>query len=77
MQKVEWEKLTRTYRRWPALAGVAAGLWVLVIMYFGRMLVYLIRGDHRVAGLSLVWSIVCLLLWRLLHAWAMHRPADD
>ena len=68
--------LPETYRRWPLLAGVAAGLWVLVIFYLGRMLITLMRGYPKAAAFSLLWSIVCLALWSILHQWARTRRTD-
>ncbi|MBN2290463.1 MAG: hypothetical protein JXQ83_14105 [Candidatus Glassbacteria bacterium] len=66
--------LPAAYRRWPLLAGVAAGLWVLVLFYLGRMLVTLWQGHGKAAAFSLLWSLVCLALWSLLHRWARNRP---
>jgi len=68
--------LPQAYRRWPLLAGVAAGLWVLVIVYLGRMLLNLVQGDGKTASYSLLWSVVCLGLWRLLHNWARKQPVE-
>ena len=68
--------LPGAYRRWPLLAGVAAGLWVLVVFYLGRMLVTLWQGHGKAAAFSLLWSLVCLVLWSLLHQWARTRHQD-
>ena len=46
--------LPGAYRRWPLLAGVAAGLWVLVVFYLGRMLVTLWQGHGKAAAFSLL-----------------------
>lgn len=75
MKKLEWNLLPQAYQRWPALAGVAAGLWLLVLMYLGRMLYYLVQGERKVAGFSLLWCVICYLLWRLLNNWARKRTA--
>ena len=68
--------LPAAYRRWPLLAGVSAGLWFLVLVYLVRMVLNLIQGNGTIALLSLVWSMVCLLLWSLMHGWAMKKTAD-
>ncbi|MEA2063973.1 MAG: hypothetical protein U9P14_09775 [Gemmatimonadota bacterium] len=67
--------LPPAYRRWPVLGGVAAGLWLLVLFYIVRMLVFLWQGNGKTAVFSLAWSILCLLLWTLLHRWAQRRQA--
>ena len=68
--------LPEAYRRWPLLAGVAAGLWILVLYYLGRMLVTLFQGHGKAAAFSLLWCIVCLALWSMLHQWARTRRTD-
>ncbi|HUU28554.1 MAG TPA: hypothetical protein VM123_12155 [archaeon] len=62
--------LPEAYRRWPLLSGVAAGLWFLVLLYLVRMILKLFQGDRTTAFFSLLWSMVCLVLWTLLHYWA-------
>lgn len=76
MRQFDLNKLPGAYRRWPVLAGVAAGFWILFIIYLGRSAYYFFRHDSYLAGLSLVWSILCLGLGQILHAWARNRPAD-
>ena len=68
-------KLPEAYRRWPLLAGVAAGLWFMVLVYIVRLVLNLIRGDSQTAAFSFLWSVVCLILWTLLHNWARRRQA--
>ena len=68
--------LPKAYRRWPLLAGVSAGLWLLVMAYLVRMILSLLRGDQSTAFYSLLWSLVCLILWNLLSQWARHKPFD-
>lgn len=63
------------YRRYPLLAGVAAGLWVLVFFYLARMIINLIQGDRQVAAFSILWSGVCFILWTILHKWAQQRSS--
>ncbi len=58
------------YRRHPILAGVAAGFWVLVFYYLGRMVVSLFQGDNRVALFSLLWCVISFILWIVMHFWA-------
>ncbi|MBW7996373.1 MAG: hypothetical protein FVQ81_07380 [Candidatus Glassbacteria bacterium] len=69
------EKLPGAYRRWPLLAGVAAGLWVCVIAYLGRLVLSLIHGHGETALFSLLWSALCFVLWGLLHNWARKYQA--
>lgn len=69
------EKLPRAYKRWPILAGVAAGLWVMVLAYLVRLVYSLVTGNPDTAAFSLLWSVVCLVLWTLLHNWAKKHPA--
>lgn len=68
--------MPEAYRKWPLLAGVAAGLWVLVVFYLGRMLITLWQGHGKAAVFSLLWSMVCLALWSLLHKWARAQRSD-
>ncbi|OGG00327.1 MAG: hypothetical protein A3F83_08100 [Candidatus Glassbacteria bacterium RIFCSPLOWO2_12_FULL_58_11] len=68
--------LPKAYRRWPLLSGISAGLWLLVLVYLVRMILSLIRGDQSTAFYSLLWSLVCLILWTLLFQWARHKPVD-
>ncbi len=68
--------LPAAYRRWPLLAGVSAGLWVLVLIYLARMILNLVRGNGTIALFSFFWSLVCLFLWGLLHGWATRKTAD-
>ena len=68
-------KLPGAYKRWPLLAGVAAGLWVMVLAYLVRMIFSMLRGDSYTAWFSLLWSIVCFALWNLLHRWARKYPS--
>jgi len=68
--------LPEAYRRWPLLAGVAAGLWVLVLFYLVRMLISLFQGYGKAAAFSLLWGLVCLALWSTLHWWAQGRHYD-
>lgn len=69
------KKLPGAYRQWPLLAGVAAGLWVMVFAYLGRMVLSLIQGNVRTALYSLLWSAVCFVLGNLLHNWARNYRA--
>lgn len=68
-------RLPAAYRRWPLLAGVAAGLWFMVLLYLVRMALSLFRGDSQTAAFSLLWSAVSFVLWSLLHNWARKRQA--
>jgi hypothetical protein len=76
MRQFDLNKLPGAYRRWPVLAGVAAGFWILFLIYLGRSAYCYFRHDHYLAGLSLVWSIICLGLGQILHAWARNSPVD-
>ncbi|MCE5272619.1 hypothetical protein LLH00_15165 [bacterium] len=76
MKQIDWNRLPRGYRRWPVLAGVAAGLWLLVFVYLGRAVFYFFQDDHRLAGFSVMWSIICLGLGQILYIWAKNTPAD-
>jgi len=76
--KSSWHNplLPAAYRRWPLLAGVSAGLWVLVVAYLVRMIFNIVRGNGTIAFFSFLWSVVCLFLWSLLHNWAIKKTAD-
>ena len=69
-------KLPGAYRRWPLLAGVSAGLWVMVLAYLVRMMLSILSGQSGTALFSLLWSAVCFLLWSLLHRWARKHRRD-
>ncbi len=69
-------KLPGAYKRWPLLAGVAAGLWVMVLAYLVRMVLSLISGETVTALFSLLWSSVCFILWNLLYRWARKHQAN-
>jgi hypothetical protein len=69
-------KLPGAFKRWPLLAGVAAGLWVMVLAYLIRMILSLISGEVTTALFSLLWSVVCFFLWSLLYRWARRHQAD-
>ncbi len=66
-------KLPGAYKRWPLLAGVAAGLWVMVLAYLVRMVLSMVSGQSDTALFSLLWSAVCFVLWNLLHRWARNK----
>lgn len=66
-------KLPGAYKRWPLLAGVAAGLWVMVLAYLVRMVLGIVSGHGGTAAFSLLWSAVCFVLWSLLHRWARSK----
>ena len=68
--------LPAAYRRWPLLAGVSAGLWVLVLVYLVRMILNIVQGNSTIAFFSFLWSVVCLFLWGVLHGWAVKKTAD-
>jgi len=68
--------LPAAYRRWPLLAGVSAGFWVLVLAYLIRMIFNIVQGNGTIALFSFLWSMVCFLLWGLLHNWAIKKTAD-
>jgi len=69
-------KLPGAYKKWPPLAGVAAGLWVMVLAYLVRMVFSTLRGDSYTAIFSLLWSVVCLVLFTLLHRWARRQRTE-
>lgn len=66
-------RLPGAYKRWPLLAGIAAGLWILVLSYLVRMILSLVSGESATAVYSLLWSAVCYFLLNLLHRWARKR----
>jgi hypothetical protein len=68
--------LPAAYRRWPLLAGVSAGLWVLVLVYLARMILNLVRGNGTIALFSFLWSLVCFFLWSMLYNWAIKKTVD-
>ena len=68
-------KLPAAYRRWPWLAGVAVGLWFMVLVYLARVVLSLVRGDSQTAAFSLLWSALCFVFWTLLHNWARKHQA--
>lgn len=68
--------LPAAYRRWPLLAGVSAGLWVLVLVYLARMILNLVWGNGTIAFFSFLWSLVCFFLWSMLHGWAIRKTVD-
>jgi len=68
--------LPAAYRRWPLLAGVSAGLWVLVLIYLARMILNLVRGNGTIALFSFLWSLVCFFLWSMLYSWAIKKTVD-
>ena len=70
-------KLPGAYKRWPLLAGVAAGLWVMVLAYLIRMALGIVSGHSGTAAFSLLWSAVCFVLWSLLHRWALGKHQRD
>jgi len=70
------DRLPGAYRRWPWLAGVAAGLWILVVYYLLRLVYSFIQGNRRTALFSLLWSAICFILWNTLHNWARRQRSD-
>jgi len=76
LQQIDWNKLPRGFHRWPVLAGVSAGLWLLVLFYLGRAVFYFFQEDHRLAWFSVMWSIICLGLGQILYIWAKNTPDE-